>query len=189
MIQRLVTLSLIMQPNTDQWGQPIQPDPQQMLVGIPQPMVVGGVDPGMMTGRPAQMMGFIDSVKSVLMNNFANFEGRASRSEYWWFYLFTFLMALLLGVIDGVMLAIMDVPITSLLWTLSPMATLFQLAILIPSLAVMVRRFHDLGKSGWWFFILLIPCVGIILYIVWMASEGEPHDNMYGPVPTNVVAS
>jgi uncharacterized membrane protein YhaH (DUF805 family) len=153
-----------------------------MLIGTPQPAVVGG---GMGGGRPAQMMGFIDSVKSVLMNNFANFEGRASRSEYWWFYLFTFLVSFPLGFIDGFMLVIMDVPIDSLLWVLSPMMTLFQLAIFIPSLAVMVRRFHDLGKSGWWVFILLIPCVGIILYIVWMASDGEPHDNMYGPVPTN----
>jgi uncharacterized membrane protein YhaH (DUF805 family) len=177
-----------MQPNTDQFGQPIQPDPQQMLVGTPQPMVVGGVDPGMMTGRPAQMMGFIDSVKSVLMNNFANFEGRASRSEYWWFYLFTILVAFPLGFIDGIMLVIMDVPMDSLLWSLSPMTTLFQLAVLIPSLAVGVRRLHDLGKSGWMLLIVLIPCVGIILLIVWAASDGEPHDNAYGPVPTNVLA-
>ena len=181
-----------MQPNTDQFGQPIQPspqpDPQQMLVGTPQPMVVGGVDPGMMTGRPAQMMKFIDSVKSVLMNNFANFEGRASRSEYWWFYLFTILVAFPLGFIDGVMLVIMDVSLDSLLWSLSPLATLFQLGVLIPSLAVGVRRMHDLGKSGWMLLIALIPCVGIILLIVWTASDGEPHDNMYGPVPTNVLA-
>jgi len=177
-----------MQPNTDQFGQPIQPDPQQMVVGAPQPMVVGGVDPGMMTGRPAQMMGFIDSVKSVLMNNFANFNGRASRSEYWWFYLFTILVAFPLGFIDGVMLVIMDVPIDSLLWSLSPLTTLFQLAVLIPSLAVGVRRMHDLGKSGWMLLIAGIPCVGIILLIVWLATDGEPHDNAYGPVPTNVLA-
>jgi uncharacterized membrane protein YhaH (DUF805 family) len=159
-----------------------------MLIGTPQPMVVGGVDPGMMTGRPAKMMGFLDSVKSVLMNNFANFNGRASRSEYWWFVLFGYLAGFCFGFVDGVILVVMDVPMDSLLWAFSPMATLFQLAIMIPALAVAVRRLHDLGKSGWWFFILLIPCVGIILYIVWMASEGEPHDNAYGPVPTNVLA-
>ena len=131
------------------------------------------------------MMGFVDAVKNALMNNYANFSGRASRSEYWWFYLFTSLVLFPLAFIDGFMLVIMDVPIDSLLWVFSPMMTLFQLAIFIPSLSVLVRRFHDLGKSGWWFFILLIPCVGVILYIVWMASDGEPHDNMYGPVPTN----
>ena len=174
-----------MQPNTDQFGQPIQPAPEPMLIGSPQPAVVGG---GMGGGRPAQMMGFIDSVKSVLMNNFANFEGRASRSEYWWFALATFIAGFCIGLVDGVILVVMDVPIDSLLWSFSPLGTLFQLAILIPGLAVLVRRFHDLGKSGWWFFILLIPCVGIILYIVWMATEGEPHDNAYGPVPTNVLA-
>jgi uncharacterized membrane protein YhaH (DUF805 family) len=82
----------------------------------------------------------------------------------------------------------MDVPMDSLLWSLSPMTTLFQLAVLIPSLAVGVRRLHDLGKSGWMLLIVLIPCVGIILLIVWAASDGEPHDNAYGPVPTNVLA-
>jgi uncharacterized membrane protein YhaH (DUF805 family) len=159
-----------------------------MLIGTPQPMVVGGVDPGMMTGRPAQMMGFIDSVKSVLMNNFANFEGRASRSEYWWFFLFTFLISFPLGIIDGIMLVVMDVPMDSVLWAITPMSTLFQLAVMIPQLALGVRRMHDLGKSGWMLLIGLIPCVGIILLIVWTASDGEPHDNAYGPVPTNVLA-
>jgi uncharacterized membrane protein YhaH (DUF805 family) len=93
-----------------------------------------------------------------------------------------------LGVIDGVILVVMDVPIDSLLWSFSPLGTLFQLAIMIPSLAVAVRRMHDLGKSGWMLLIGLIPCVGIILLIVWTASDGEPHDNAYGPVPTNVLA-
>jgi uncharacterized membrane protein YhaH (DUF805 family) len=159
-----------------------------MVVGAPQPMVVGGVDPGMMTGRPAQMMGFIDSVKSVLMNNYANFNGRASRSEYWWFALATFIAGFCFSLVDGVMLVVMDVPLDSILWTLSPITTLLRLAIFIPSLAVAVRRMHDLGKSGWWILIIAIPCVGIILYIVWLATDGEPHDNAYGPVPTNVLA-
>ncbi|HIG20511.1 MAG TPA: DUF805 domain-containing protein [Candidatus Poseidoniales archaeon] len=133
-------------------------------------------------------MGFIDSVKSVLMNNFANFEGRASRSEYWWFFLFTFLISFPLGIIDGIMLVVMDVPMDSVLWAITPMSTLFQLAVMIPQLALGVRRMHDLGKSGWMLLIGLIPCVGIILLIVWTASDGEPHDNAYGPVPTNVLA-
>jgi len=177
-----------MQPNTDQWGQPIQPDPQPMLVGAPQPMVVGGVDPGMMTGRPPKIIGFLDSLKSVLMVNFANFDGRASSSEYWWFVLFRILIAFPLGIIDGVILVVMDVPIDSFLWSFSPLGTLFQLVILIPSLAVLVRRMHDLGKSGWWILITAIPCIGIILLFVWTVSDGEPHDNAYGPVPTNVLA-
>ena len=159
-----------------------------MVVGAPQPTVVGGVNPAMMTGRPAQMMGFIDSVKSVLMNNYANFNGRASRSEYWWFGLATFIAAFCFGFVEGVILVVMSVPLDSILWTLSPISTLFQLAIFIPSLAVGVRRLHDLGKSGWYWLLVLIPCVGIILMIVWMVTDGEPHDNMYGPVPTNVLA-
>jgi uncharacterized membrane protein YhaH (DUF805 family) len=175
-----------MQPNTDQWGQPIQPDPQPMLVGAPQPMVVGGVDPGMMTGRPAQMMGFIDSVKSVMMNNFANFEGRSSRSEYWWFFLFTFIINIAISIVDMAVSIALGHETADTVWC--GLILIYYLIFFIPSLSVGVRRMHDLGKSGWWILITAIPCIGIILYIVWVASEGEPHDNAYGPVPTNVLA-
>ena len=163
-----------MQPNTDQWGQPIQPEPQQMLVGAPQPMVVGGVDPGMMTGRPAQMMGFIDSVKSVMMNNFANFEGRASRSDYWWFTLFEIIAYFITGIVDGFLFGWGYYDPTWITWV-------FQLAIFLPGLAVAIRRIHDHGKSGWW---ILCPIYNIVLW----ATEGEAVPNSHGPVPTNVLA-
>jgi len=168
-----------MQPNTDQWGQPIQPDPQQMLVGTPQPMVVGGVDPGMMTGRPAQMMSFIDSVKSVMMINYATFEGRASRSEYWWFYLFTIIINFAMGVVEGVTFVMIGEEAS--FWVSCGTTLIYVMAFLIPGLAVGVRRMHDHGKSGWW---ILCPIYNIILF----ASEGENVPNMYGPVPTNVLA-
>ena len=132
-------------------------------------------------------MGFMDSVKSVLINNYANFSGRASRSEYWWFVLFTGLAGFCTGFVDGVILFAMDVPLDSILWVFSPLVTLLQLAMFIPSLAVLVRRLHDIGKSGWWVFALLIPCVGIILFIIWMVTDGEAAANAYGDVPTNVV--
>ena len=59
------------------------------------------------------------------------------------------------------------------------------LALLIPSLSVNVRRLHDTGKSGWMLLILLIPCIGFILWLVWMIEDGQPHVNAYGAVPTN----
>ena len=153
-----------MQPNTDQWGQPIQPDPQQMLVGAPQPMVVGGVEPVMIAGRPAQMMGFVDSVKSAMMNNFANFDGRASRSEYWWFYLFFVIMQNILGIIAGVA----GVPALSM-----------AMILLVPAgLSSAVRRMHDHGKSGWF---ILIPLYNLYLMII----DGEAGANAHGAPPTN----
>ena len=60
-------------------------------------------------------------------------------------------------------------------------------ALAIPSLSVSVRRLHDTGKSGWMLLIMLIPCIGFILWLVWMIEDGQAHANAYGPVPTNLV--
>jgi uncharacterized membrane protein YhaH (DUF805 family) len=60
-------------------------------------------------------------------------------------------------------------------------------AMIIPTIAVSVRRMHDTGKSGWMLLILIIPCIGFILWIVWMVEDGQAHDNAYGPVPTNTM--
>ena len=151
----------------------------------PEPMVVGGVNPAMMTGRPAQMMGFVDAVKNALQNNYVNFSGRASRSEYWWFYLFACLAVFGAQILGGI--------ITAALGDAGAMiglgiVVLVYLGLVLPNLGVSVRRMHDIGKSGWLLLVAIIPCVGVILLIVWMVSDGEPHDNAYGPVPTNVLA-
>ncbi|MDG1525258.1 MAG: DUF805 domain-containing protein [Candidatus Thalassarchaeaceae archaeon] len=131
-----------------------------------------------MAARPMQMMSFIDAVKSVLVNNYAGFEGRATRSEYWWFFLFSMLAYLGLGFVDGALFG----------WELEDptwFSLLFQLAVFLPTLAVGVRRLHDSGKSGWYLLCALIPCVGIILLLVWFCEDGEAIPNAYGPVPTN----
>ena len=123
-------------------------------------------------GRPMQMMSIIDAVKNVLVNNYAGFEGRASRSEYWWFFLtIQFLIFIPLGMIDGVLFGWeYDDP----MW----ISNIFNLAIILPSLAVGVRRIHDHGKSGWW---ILMPFYNLYLFI----AEGEAMPNAHGPVPTN----
>lgn len=97
--------------------------------------------------------------------NFANFSGRARRSEYWYFALFNIIIAVILGQIA----ALIEFP-----W----LVTIYYLAILIPSLAVAVRRMHDVGKSGWY---LLIPIYSFILAV----SEGTRGNNEYGPDPKN----
>ncbi|MFZ6689734.1 DUF805 domain-containing protein [Undibacterium sp. SXout11W] len=100
-------------------------------------------------------MNFQDSIKTCF-NKYASFEGRASRSEYWWFALFTFLVAYI-----GM----------SLSYTLY---VLIALALVVPSTAAATRRLHDTNRSGWWQLIALLPIVGIIILIVFLAQESKP---------------
>ena len=102
-----------------------------------------------------------------VLKNYANFEGRARRSEYWYFYLVNILISIGLGIVDGVAgLATFGI------------ADIYSLAILIPGIAVGVRRMHDVGKSGWF---ILIPIYNLIL----ACTEGEQGSNEYGPNPKN----
>ena len=109
-------------------------------------------------------MSFGDAI-STCFNKYAEFVGRARRSEYWWFFLFVILV---------------DLVVSRLSPTLSILATL---ALFVPNLAVGVRRMHDTGKSGWFLLVGLIPIVGWIIVIVWLATEGDPNPNEYGPSP------
>ena len=135
--------------------------------------------------RPQQMMGFMDALTTVFRNKYATFSGRASRSEYWWSYLGIAVISMVLqiiGIVGGLALGSVNEGLGAL-FGLAAFAGL--LALLIPSLAVNVRRLHDTGKSGWMLLILLIPCIGFILWLVWMIEDGQPHVNAYGAVPTN----
>ena len=138
------------------------------------------LDTPQMNGRPAQMMGFMDAVKNAIMNNYVNFSGRASRSELWWFSLFNFLISIPAGMID-LIIGIEVVP------GYGPFASILIIALLLPNMGLVVRRLHDTGRSGWWYFIALVPCVGFIILIVFLIIDGEPHPNQYGDVPTNIL--
>lgn len=105
------------------------------------------------------------------LKNYATFSGRAARSEYWYWVLFTFVGGIAIGFLDGAVFGGIGI------------GMLFSLALLLPGLAVSVRRLHDLNKSGWWLLISLIPLVGAILLIVWAASKGTEGDNQFGPDP------
>jgi len=131
------------------------------------------------TGRPAQMMSFNDAVTNCLINNYMNFSGRASRSEYWFWTLFTFLVSFVSGIIDGFMFGS---ELGDPLW----ISNIIGVAIFLPGLAVIVRRLHDGGRSGWWF-LLSFTIIGIIPLIIWMIMEGQDHPNEYGEVPTNII--
>lgn len=113
--------------------------------------------------NPTSYIGFIEAIK-ICFTKYADFTGRATRAEYWWFWLFTFLVSLALGFIPFIG------------WAIS-------IATLIPSLAVAWRRLHDTGRAGGWFFISLIPLVGTIILIVWLCKPSEPAPNRFGPMP------
>lgn len=107
---------------------------------------------------------------SVLTKNYANFKDRARRREYWMFFLFNFILGFIISLAAG-MAEITFLPV------------IYYLAVLIPSLAVTVRRLHDIGKSGVWIFISLIPLVGGIWMLILMCKEGVSDINAYGRNP------
>jgi uncharacterized membrane protein YhaH (DUF805 family) len=116
-------------------------------------------------------MEFIEAVKSVF-SKYATFQGRACRSEYWWFGLFCMIVGFGLMVISRAVLGGTGV-----------LNMLFTLAIFLPSTAVLVRRLHDIDKSGWWYFIIFIPVIGLILYLFWMCKKGTSGPNRFGGDP------
>ena len=111
------------------------------------------------------------------LQHYADFNGRARRSEYWYFVLFNFIVSILIGLSLGVIAGLLNVP------ALVYLAHLWSLAVFIPSLAVSVRRLHDIGRSGWWLLLSLIPLVGAIILIIWHCTDSQPAANQYGPNP------
>ena len=108
-------------------------------------------------------------VKHVFLKNYVNFNGRAGRKEFWYSFLFVFVVNLILGLIPGKVGMIIQI--------------LWSLAILLPTLGVAARRLHDINKTGWLLLLALIPLVGEIILIIWWAREGDNAENQYGPVP------
>ncbi|KFG02549.1 membrane protein [Streptomyces scabiei] len=105
-----------------------------------------------------------------VLKKYVVFSGRARRQEYWMFTLIASLIYLGLVVLG----LVMDTEVPELV---------FVAAIFLPSLAVSVRRLHDIGRSGWWVLIGIVPCVGTIVTIIFMATEGQRDANQYGPDP------
>jgi uncharacterized membrane protein YhaH (DUF805 family) len=112
------------------------------------------------------------------LRNYAEFNGRASRAEYWWFCLFQVMTSLAFLVpID----AFRDSEAATQ-W-LTAAFGLWQLALALPDLAVTVRRLHDSGRSGWWFLVMMVPAIGPIVLLVWLVIRGTCCGNRFGADP------
>jgi len=108
--------------------------------------------------------------------NYVNFQGRARRKAYWMFVLFNIIAIVVLGMIDGAL----GLGGQSGYGILSG---IYSLAIILPGLAVAVRRLHDTGRSGWWMLIGLVPVVGPIVLLVFFVQDSQPGSNQFGPNP------
>lgn len=116
------------------------------------------------------------------IRNYANFKGRARRSEYWYFALFNVLFAIAAILIDNALNTTFYMG-ENYPFRYGLVYLLYALFALLPGLAVLVRRLHDTGKSGWFFFICLIPLVGPIWLLVLLFTNSMYGDNRYGPNP------
>lgn len=125
---------------------------------------------------------------NVVRDNYATFTGRARRKEYWMFVLFNMIFAVVAMIIDNILGTTFG--FTEGYRQVGPaygwIYMLYLLAMIIPSFAVFVRRLHDVGKSGWWFFIILIPFVGAVWLFVLVCIDGNPGEKIYGPSPKAV---
>lgn len=126
---------------------------------LQQPAQYGGVQ---------RQVSFGEAVKMGLQR-YASFAGRSSRSEYWWWCLFSFLVG-----IGGSIVA----------WVVGDwFSYLLSFALLIPNISVACRRLHDIGKAAGYYFLIFIPLVGAIILLIWFCKESEPQANRFGEVP------
>lgn len=107
-------------------------------------------------------MGILEAITSFF-TNYTNFHGRSRRSAYWWVWLASLIVGL--------------IPIVNYIWAI---------AVIIPTIAIGVRRLHDIGKSGWWYLIIFIPIAGAIILLIWFIRDSQPGDNQWGPNPKEI---
>jgi uncharacterized membrane protein YhaH (DUF805 family) len=112
------------------------------------------------------MNGYLATLKK-----WSDFSARASRTEYWMFFLFNIIIAIVLGVID------------TIIGSPGIIGLIFALALLIPGIAVTVRRLHDTDRSGWWLLIGFVPLIGGIVLLVFLVLDSTPSENKYGANP------
>ncbi|WP_200908207.1 DUF805 domain-containing protein [Pseudoalteromonas sp. R3] len=118
----------------------------------------------------------MDSYLSVL-KNYTEFKGRARRKEYWLFMLCNLIVMIVLGLVDMMLGMYSEEAGVGLV------SGLYALAVIIPSIAVGVRRLHDIGRSGWWMLLTFVPLVGPLVLLVFNVMDSKPGENEYGPNP------
>jgi len=111
------------------------------------------------------------------LKKYAEFTGRSRRKEYWMFFLLCMVVALVIGFVEGLL------GLSGMIGPYGPLSTLFLLAIVVPSIAVGIRRLHDTDRSGWWMLIAFVPIVGGIILLVFYVLEGTRGTNQFGPDP------
>ena len=112
-----------------------------------------------------------------VLKKYAVFSGRARRKEYWFFVLFNIIIALALTFID------FSTGLYDVESEVGLLSGLYSLAVLVPSIAVTIRRLHDTDRTGWWFLIAFVPIIGVIVLLVFTVFDSTPGDNQYGPNP------
>ncbi|WP_394790072.1 DUF805 domain-containing protein [Rhodoferax sp.] len=121
---------------------------------------------------------FVDALKK-----YAVFSGRAQRSEYWYFFLFYFLLYIGAAIIDGLAGSFNRHS------GMGVVTSIYAIAMLLPSLSVGVRRLHDIDRRGWWLLIAVIPVVGAIVLLVFAVKDSQPGTNRFGPNPKEAFPS
>jgi len=116
-----------------------------------------------------------------VLKKYTVFSGRAQRAEYWYFILFNMLVGIALSIVDQATGTFDPETGAGLL------GGLYSLGVLLPGIAVAVRRLHDTGRSGWWMFILLIPIIGWIALFIFMVQDSDTGGNEYGDNPKGMV--
>ncbi len=112
-----------------------------------------------------------------VLKKYTEFSGRSRRKEYWYFVLFNFIVSIVLIGVD------------SMVGTLNSeggygvFSTIYSIAVLLPTIGVGIRRLHDIGRTGWWLLIGLLPLIGFIVLIIFFVKDSQPGENQYGPNP------
>ena len=122
--------------------------------------------------------GLIENAKTILTQNYCNFNDRARRSEYWLFVLFNIIVEIILSTIGAILAYVLKKQIISF-----SLLSLYSLIIFIPGLALTIRRLHDTGKSGWYILVALIPIVGGIIVLYFLVQDSQQEQNEYGISP------
>lgn len=110
------------------------------------------------------------------LKSYADFSGRSRRKEFWFFVLFNFIIGFTLGIVDTML---------GIGFGVGLLSGLYFLGVLVPGIAVSVRRLHDTGRSGWWILVGFVPVLGLVIFIL-MVLDSQPGDNEYGPNPKGV---
>ncbi len=130
-----------------------------------------------------RQVSFEEAVKRALAN-YCCFTGRASRSEFWWFSLFTTILSCVITLVFAILTALFHSTAPSTIGTFVNYAV--SLALFLPSFGLTFRRLHDTGRSGWWWLISLIPVAGLIILLVFLCSKSNPEANQYGEMPNMI---